>query len=96
MNRASFHTRYAIPEAALQPHRNTLRLMDCNICVMQLDEKALSIQPNAGEFCVIDFKTQEKGIFEIPFNGFPDVLQRMVESHFAATATRLDSKTWIV
>lgn len=94
--RGNFHQRYALDKAHRAMNAPGWRLLDCLLCVAPKDDPDFLDDPAAGEFAVVDAKTQEKAWFEMPQGCTPDVVQGMVESHFAACAVRVAQKVWVV
>jgi hypothetical protein len=94
--RGSFHSQYIVPKGARDKSKTWPRLLDRLLCVAQVDDPDYLSPCGDMEFAVIDFATHEKAWFDMPPGATPDVLTRMVEEAFAATAFRADPKLWVV
>ncbi|MES2979732.1 MAG: hypothetical protein V4731_15015 [Pseudomonadota bacterium] len=94
--RATFHNRYAIKRSTLAYRNNWPRLVECILCIAK-DGDPDYFQPGAErEFEVVDLRTREKAWLEIPLGAAPEVLQGMIESHFACRAHRVSEWLWVV
>lgn len=95
--RGTFHMSYAIAKEDRHKARAKWpRLLDCLRCVAQSDDPEYFLEAMPGEFAVVDVVTKEKAWFEMPYGCTPEIVQAMVEGHFAAQAFRVGEKLWLV
>jgi hypothetical protein len=94
--RGNFHVRYAADKATRTPNQTGFRLLDLKLSVAPFGDPEYHAHAMAGEFCVVDVVTREKGWFEMPHGCTPDMVTGMVASTFNATAYRVGPKMWFV
>lgn len=95
VTRGNFHRPYVV-SAANRRRQPGHRLMDLmTVIVPEADPEYLE-PPQAGEFCVIDVVTREKGFFELPAGTTPEQVTGMASSHFDSTAFRVGPALWFV
>ena len=96
MSRATFHGRYTVADAQRDPKTKGPRLLDYITMVQAIGDGESVTEPASDEFCVVDLTTKEKAFVNRPRGYTPATGQAMIESFFAARATRVAESLWVV
>lgn len=94
--RPRFDSAYATPRNMRHKACDRFRLGDCLKIVANYGERQFFNETEPTEFCVIDTVTRAKAWFEYPVGFTPDQITAMIESHFDASAFRVDARLWFV
>lgn len=94
--RGNFHSRYLLTGEARPRYRRGVRLLDCMLCVRHEGEVGFFDEAVNSEFLVIDTVRIEKAWFEWSHGSTAKDICAMIESTFAAQASRVGERTWIV
>lgn len=94
--RPSFASTYTVPKGKLNAKQTTPRLLDCMVFFHDLGEGMHDIDPQQGEFAVIDTKKKQRAFFGWPLDYSSADVHRMVESFFGQRAYHISGRNWIV
>ena len=94
--RGTFHSRYAMARSNEPGNNKRPRLLECLLTVVPFGDSTYFGPCAANEFAVVDMDTGEKAWLEIPPGYTPEILHRIIESHFARLARRVTESVWVV
>ena len=94
--RGTFHSHYAVARSNEPRNFKRPRLLECLLTIVPFGDAGYFGPYAENEFAVVDMDTNEKAWLEIPPGSTPEILHRIIESHFARLARRVTESVWVV